>query len=282
MNPTLLKKADFCKFIREHIKLFCKTNCASSPNSFVLWDTFKAYLRGQIISYTKGLKKKYTAEIEGLEREILQLEKEFQQSRDKIIYRLLVNKKLKYNTLSTYRAEKNILRTKQRYYELGEKAHKVLSWQLKAEESSRTINQIQNEAGNITHNPKEINETFKQFYVNMYKSELPEDLTTINAFLSNIELPKVDQEEQENLDLPFTSKEIEKDLISLRSNKSPGEDGFPPAFYKEFKDLLIPLLMDVINLAFKTQSLPDSFSMAIITVIHKNSFLTYVTVEFRL
>lgn len=219
LNPTLLKKADFCKFIREHIKLFCETNCPSSPSSFVLWDTLKAYLRGQIISFRKGLSRNRR----------VRKRNSFQQSRDKKIYRLLVNKKLKYNMLSTHRAEKNILRTKQRYYELGEKPHKVLSWQLKAEESSRTINQIQNEAGNITHNPKEINETFKQFYINLYKSELPEDLTTKDALLSNVELPKLDQEEQENLDLPFTSKVIEKALISLQSNKSPGEDGFPPS-----------------------------------------------------
>lgn len=104
----------------------------------------------------------------------------------------------------------------------------IKSWpgNYRAEESSRTINSIQNEAGNTTHNPKEINKTFKQFHENVYESELPEDLTTIDTFLSNIELPKLDQEEQKNLDLPFTSKEIEKALVSLRSNKSPGVNFF--------------------------------------------------------
>ncbi len=103
---------------------------------------------------------------------------------------------------------------------MDEIAHKVLSWQLKAcsQGSSRAINQSQTEAGTITHNPKEINETFKQFYVNLYKSELPEDLTVILTFLSNAELPKLDQEEQKNLDLI----EIEKALITLRFNNSLG------------------------------------------------------------
>lgn len=272
LNPTLLKKNDFCKFVRDQIKLFCETNCPSSPNSFILWDTLKAYLRGQIISYTKGLKKSYVAEVEELEKEILGLEKDFQKHRDKKIYSLLVKRKLKYNTLCTYRAEKDILRTKQRYYLLGEKAHKVLSWQLKKEESSKTINQIEDERGCITQNPKEINETFKKFYVNLYESESPEDPSTIDTFLNNIDLPKLSQDKQRYLDSPFTSKEIENALATLQSNKSPGEDGSPPPeFYKEFKDLLIPLLMDVINLASKTQSLPHSFSMAIITVIHKKN-----------
>lgn len=84
-----------------------------------------------------------------------------------------------------------------------------------------------------------------------------------------IELPKLGQEDQKSLDLPFTQKEIEKALGSLQANKSPGEDGFPPEFYREFKDLLLPLLMDVVNLASKTRTLPESFSTAIITVIYK-------------
>lgn len=70
LNPTLLLKPDFCKFIREQIELFCDTNCPSSPNSFILWDALKAFLRGQIISYTKGIKKKYVAEIDELETDI--------------------------------------------------------------------------------------------------------------------------------------------------------------------------------------------------------------------
>ena len=167
LNPTLLQKPDFCKFIRDQIGLFCETNCASSPNSFILWDTLKAFLRGQIISYTKGIKKKYLAEIEELEGDILKLEKEFQKSRSKDVHQSLVNKKLSYNTLHTYKIEKNILRNKQRYYELGEKAHKILSWQLRKEETSRTINSIQTETGSVSHNPTEINDAFKQFYTHL-------------------------------------------------------------------------------------------------------------------
>lgn len=98
----------------------------------------------------------------------------------------------------------------------------------------------------------------------------------MDTFLSTIKLHKFSQEDQNNLDLPFTQNEIEKALNSLQSNISPGEDGFPPKFYREFKDLLILLQMDVINLASETslKSLPGSFSTAIITVVNeiKNIF----------
>ena len=53
-------------------------------------------------------------------------------------------------------------------------------------------------------------------------------------------------------------------------NKSPGEVGFHQEFYKEFKDLLVLLFMDV-NLATQTQTLPKYFTMALITVINKKN-----------
>jgi hypothetical protein len=85
----------------------------------------KAYLRGQIISYTKVLKRKHGVELNALESEISELEKTYQRGPTKDLYRLLVNKKLKYNILYTYQAERAITKSKQRYYELGEKAQSI-------------------------------------------------------------------------------------------------------------------------------------------------------------
>lgn len=67
-----------------------------------------------------------------LESEISTLEKLYHRAQSKDVYKeLLNNKKLEYNKMNTYQAERAIISSKQRYYELGEKAHKVLSWQLK-------------------------------------------------------------------------------------------------------------------------------------------------------
>ena len=62
-NATLLKQLDFHDFIKEQITIFTLTNKHSAPNSFIFWDALKAYLRGQIISYTKALKRKCCAEL---------------------------------------------------------------------------------------------------------------------------------------------------------------------------------------------------------------------------
>lgn len=41
-----------------YLHFFTSTNRSSAPNIFMFWDTLNAFLRGQIIPYTKGLKKK--------------------------------------------------------------------------------------------------------------------------------------------------------------------------------------------------------------------------------
>lgn len=91
----------------------------------------------------------------------------------------------------------------------------------------------------------------------------------MKAFLSSVHLPYLSEEDRSSLDQPFSTSELIEAINLLSNNKSRGEDGFPLEFYKEFKDLLVPYLMEVLNQAKVEKSFPDSFSNAIISVILK-------------
>lgn len=55
----------------------------------------------------------------------------------------------------------------------------------------------------------------------------------------------MDKSRQEFLSEPFTEDEVTEAINSLDGSKAPGLDGFTGCFYKKYKDLLVPHLIDL-------------------------------------
>ena len=61
----------------------------------------------------------------------------------------------------------------------------------------------------------------------------------MDKFLEKYNLPKLNQEEIENLNRSKISIEIETVIKNLPTNKSSGPDGFTGEFYQKFRDKLL-------------------------------------------
>ena len=61
-----------------------------------------------------------------------------------------------------------------------------------------------------------------------------DNLDEMDKFLETYNLPKLNQEESENLNRQATPTEIEAVILKLPTNKSPGTDGFTSEFYQTF------------------------------------------------
>ena len=95
------------------------------------------------------------------------------------------------------------------------------------------------------------------------------NLEKIDNFLETYKLPKLKQEEIENLNRLITNKEIKLIIKNLPTNKSPGPDKFLGKFYQTFKEELIPILLKLFQKIERKGNFPNSFYEASITLILK-------------
>ena len=96
-----------------------------------------------------------------------------------------------------------------------------------------------------------------------------DNLEEMNNFLERCSLPRLNQEEIENMNSPIRSTEIETVNKNPPTNKSPGHGGFTDKFYLTFrKELKLIFLKQFPKVTGKGKC-PNSFYEATIILIPK-------------
>ena len=113
----------------------------------------------------------------------------------------------------------------------------------------------------------EIQKTIREYSDQLYANKF-DNLEEMDNFLETYSLPKLNQEEIDQLNRPITRNEIEYVIKTLPTNKSP-EDGFTGEFYQTYKGELIPILLKLFQKDEEEGTLPKTFYDATITLIPK-------------
>lgn len=143
--------------------------------------------------------------------------------------------------------EKKIRYMKQRLYEAGPKAAKLLAWRLCKQQEERLFYKIKDPITNkISTKLKKIHSSFEKYYTNVFTHSGETSVQKTEQFLNSLDLPTLG-EIHNTLTSEITDLEINSAISALKRNKSPGTNGYPAEWYKLMRELLLPLLKICFN-----------------------------------
>ena len=112
-----------------------------------------------------------------------------------------------------------INKAKSCFFEKISKIDKPLARLIKKQREKNQINKLRNENGQITTDSTEIRRILRDYYQQLYANKM-DNLEEMDKFLEKYNLPKLNQEEIENLNRPITSMEIETVIRNLPAKKA--------------------------------------------------------------
>lgn len=158
---------------------------------------------------------------------------------------------------------------KQHTWHNSPRAFKLLAWRVKKRKTQNTIQNIKTSQGLLTHKTKDILQEFECFYSKLYESRGPTE-NIIQSFLQNhSDLKQLTDQHRSMMDEDISSDEISRAIKAMKTNKTPGPDGFPVEFFRAFAELLVPEMENTFNSILHTGVLPPSWYEAEIIPVFK-------------
>ena len=228
LNVSLLNDTEFVNYIKDELKMYLELNVNPEVSPLILWDCAKAYLRGRIISFASAKKKKNQAKRLELENRITNLEQQHKHNSSPSVMKTLREARKELDRLMTGKIEGQLRFAKQKYYEQGSRASRLLAIQLRKQQTRNTVHKLKSKnPHSFLTKPSDISESFAHFYKNVYKNTGTYiDDEELKSYLQGIQLTEISNTMSEKLDSPIEIREIEEVISTLKNNKSPGPDGF--------------------------------------------------------
>lgn len=274
-NTFIMKTSPYAEELNSHLSDFFTHNVDSVSDPTTVWLAHKAYIRGILIQMCSRAKKTKSHRIEQITSTLDALHSANSTNPTQAALKQILSLRLELKSLllDTYEKSSRILKAK--FYSTSNRAGKLMARRIHGiRTKSKLPFLIHPTSQEKLTNPQDIAEAFCAYYKKLYN--LPEDPETpspppasISSFLNNLNLPSLSTAQLHDLNTPITTEEIINTIRTLPSHKSPGPDGLPGEYYKQFQHTLAPHLRSLFNKAITTSSFPDEMLSATIITLPK-------------
>ena len=193
------------------------------------WEYIKYEIRKFSICFSKEKAKRTRAKTFTLENKL----KELEQNPDCIFDRNYLSYKNRREEIYEEKANGVKIRSKCEWYERGEKSSNFF---LSPEKQHALLNQVRIllcGEKEVTDKHK-INQELECFYKNLFTKISELQKKDINAYLSQINIPILTEEQSQTCEGPIIESELLNALKSMPNNKPPGNDDLTKEFYETF------------------------------------------------
>lgn len=288
MNNLLLKDLDYVKQVKRTIKnvtekyavpIYNFENLDQIPcneisftiNDQALFEQLLLEIRGMTIPYASKKKKEKLREEDELKISINLLEILTQESPvSEILSELLDEKKTKLQEIRNEKLKGNILRSKAKWIEHGEKPTKYFCSLEKRNYINKTVTKIETDSGQHITEQKMILDEIKHYYQKLYSNKDAKlDDINLDQLLENVNVPKLTDIESQLLEGKISYSELLAAVKQSKNGKSPGTDGYTAEFFKFFWIDLGQFLLRSLNYSLITGELSITQKQGIISIIPK-------------
>lgn len=255
--------------IRDAIEEYFRLNTDTVDTWATLWEAFKAFIRGVCISKRGGILRSLQAELRSLETALAGVDTQLLTDPDPALLKRRHALLLEFREVAE--RESSFLgkyHTARKYGE-GERPGRTLAQLLKPPYSKAYITELQADGSQTLTTTESIREAFLSYYSTLYSTSADPNLANQEAYLSEIALVYLEKNMQEFLAEPFTAEEVISAIEAINGSTAPGLDGFTGDFYKSFKDLLAPKLVEMYAESLEQNRLPPTLREAVIVLLPK-------------
>ena len=269
LNNSFLEEAPYIDIILETINIALTE--LSNVDERIKWEYMKYKIRLESIKYGKARASQRQSEYYKLENNLKLLQDKTDENDyidselDEEIQKLETSLK----QMDNHKMEGLILQSRCKWYEEGERSTKYFLNLIKRNKTHSTMLKLQKQDGTYTTDMSEILKAQLKFYEDLYSANNLVGLADIRAYLRNINITKLNDNQRMFCEEEINMSEIETVLKLFRKNKTPGIDGLTLEFYLKFWNKLKIPLLDCFNKSIREGELSSTQKMGIITLLDK-------------